>query len=88
MKILEHGSNSNWFSKKVGQANAEQVASFAKQYQRGDGATAWCVVVAEGKDWISASHVRDIMAILQLDESLAVWVSDGRFAQCVWLRES
>lgn len=87
MKKLEHKGNSNWWSKKVGEANAEQVAEFAKQYQRGDGATAWCVTVTEGKDWISAGHIRDVMAVPQIDASLVVWISDGRFAQCVWRRE-
>lgn len=87
MRKLEHRSNSKWWNKKVGQANAEQVAEFAKGYKKED-VGAWAVTVTEGEGWIGATHVRDVLAATRADGAVAVWVSDGRFAQCVWRRES
>lgn len=83
MKIQKHKNNSKLWNKKVGEANAEQVAAFAKEYQKADGA-AWCVNVTEGRGWIAANHVRNTFNATRADGAVAVWVSDGHFAQCIW----
>lgn len=86
MKLLEHANNGQWWNKKVGEANAEQVAAFANEYQKTD-AGAWAVVVTEGREWIAASHVRDAVSMTRAEGAMAVWISNGRQAQCVWRAE-
>ena len=83
MRLVDHVNNRRWWNKKVGEANAEQVALFAKGYQLTDPG-AWAVVVTEGAEWIAASHVRDAVTMTRAAGAKAVWVSDGRSAQCVW----
>lgn len=87
MRKLEHENNTNWWQNKIGAASSRQIAEFAKQFQRGDGATAWCVAVTEGDWFVGAEHVRNVVDATRANGAVAVWVSDGRFAQCVWRRE-
>jgi hypothetical protein len=83
MRLLEHEHNSAWWSLKTGDATAAQVAGFAAEYKKCVPA-AWAVAVTEGGDWISADHVRGVVALTRTAGAEAVWVSDGRAAQCVW----
>lgn len=85
MRLIEHKNNSAWWSAKNGRAGAEDIAKFAKQYQRED-AGAWCVMVREGEDWVEAEHVRALERVMLWEGIEAVWVSDGSNAQCVWRR--
>jgi hypothetical protein len=83
MKKVEHKNNTPWWQAKQGEANAEQIAAFAKVYQKSD-AVAWAVTVTEGVDWVGADHIRHVAAAMQAEGAVTVWVSDGLFAQCVW----
>lgn len=84
MKKMDHINNSTWWQSKIGDASSRQIAEFAKQFQRGDGATAWAVAVTEGEGFVGAEHVRNVVDATRADGAVAVWVSDGQFAQCVW----
>lgn len=86
MRLLKHENNSKWWSKKTGEANAEQVTEFAREYKKED-VGAWAVTITEGEGWIGAGHVRDVMAATRADGAVAVWISDGRFGQVVWRKE-
>lgn len=87
MRLVDHKNNNAWWQKKINAANAEQVAEFAKGYKLVE-PCAWAVVVTEGEGWIGAAHVRDVVTATRADGAVAVWVSDGLFAQCVWRAES
>lgn len=87
MKLVDHANNGKWWNKKISEANSRQVAEFAKGYQLVDPG-AWAVVVTEGREWIAGSHVRDAVAMTRAEGAVAVWVSDGLFAQCVWRAEA
>ena len=84
MRYVQHRNNNNTWHAKDGGATARDVALFAARYKRSDGATAWCFVVTEGLGWVEARHVRDVVHMTRADGALAVWVSDGTFAQVVW----
>lgn len=83
MKKVEHKNNNAWWQAKQGEATAEQIAAFAKVYQKSD-AAAWAVTVTEGAAWIGADHIRHVAAAMRADGAVCVWVSDGTFAQVVW----
>jgi len=83
MRLIDHTNNNEAWRAKTGEANARQVADFARMYQRHD-ASAWAAAVTEGEGWVSARHIRDVVGCVRSDGAVAVWVSDGAFAQCVW----
>lgn len=83
MKKVEHKNNNPWWQAKQGEATSEQIAAFAKEYQKAD-AGAWSVAVTEGADWIGADHIRHVVDHTRADGAVCVWVSDGTFAQVVW----
>jgi len=88
MRLINHPNNARHWHAKQNEATAAQVAAFAKDYKRGDEASAWAVTVTEGADWIAASHVRDVVDATHAEGAVRVWVSDGVFAQCVWRGEA
>jgi pyruvate-formate lyase-activating enzyme len=83
MKRIEHKNNNPWWQAKVGDATAEQVAEFAKVYQKAE-AGARPVTVTEGVDWVGADHIRRVVDHTRAEGAVCVWVSDGTFAQVVW----
>ena len=83
MTLKKHKNNEAWWHAKNGEATHEQVAEFARGYQKYS-AGAWAVCVAEGADWIAAHPVADVMAHTRGVGAVAVWVSDGHFAKVVW----
>lgn len=83
MRIVKHKNNTPWRQAKQGEATAEQIAAVAKTFQKAD-ANAWAVAITEGEDWISADHIRRVVELPRAKGAVAVWVSDGLFAQCVW----
>jgi len=84
MQKKAHEKNSRWWQAKSGEATAEEVATFAREYQRGEDAGAWCVAVAEGGCWIAAHPIRDVVSLTGDRLHAVVWVSDGQRSQCVW----
>lgn len=85
MRLLEHENNSAWWQAKEGDAEWRQVARFAFDFQDSD-EDAWAVCVTEGVDWIAADHISHTGAAVRAEGAVAVWVSDGSEAQCVWRR--
>lgn len=83
MKLLEHENNNDRWQAKEGDASAGQIVHFAADYQTVD-EKAWAVCVTEGVDWIAADHVRQTGRAMRANGAIAVWVSDGGDAQCVW----
>lgn len=83
MRLINHTNNNPRWHAKQGEATAEQVAAFAKEYQKAD-AWAWAVVVTETADSVWGDHIDHVVDNTKSDSSLVVWVSDGNFAQVVW----
>ena len=83
MRLIDHTNNNEAWRAKTGEANARQVADFARMYQRHD-ASAWAVAVMETYGHVEADHIKNVVAKCVRDGAVAVWVSDGVFAQCVW----
>lgn len=83
MRLIEHKNNTPWWHAKNGEATANQVSEFADVFQRSD-ASAQMVAVTEGDNWISADHIRHVMAATRAEGAVTVWVSNGVFSQCVW----
>lgn len=85
MKKVDHKNNNPWWQAKQGEATAEQIAAFAKEYKKAD-AGAWAVTVTEGAEWVGADHVRHVVDATRANGVVTVWVSDGAFAQVVWCK--
>lgn len=87
MKLVDHKNNCRWWHKKINHANAEQVAEFAKCYQLVEPG-AWAVTVTEGFDWIGAGNISIAVTATRAGGAIAVWISNGLFAQCIWRAEN
>lgn len=84
MTYLDHPNNNARWQAKEGLSTEGQVINFAEDYQNDFPQYRWAVCVTEGKDWISGDHLSQTGAAIRAAGAIAVWVSDGEHAQCVW----
>lgn len=89
MRLLKHKDNAAWWMAKEGHATAEQIARFAREYQRVEGHGMMGVVtVAEGAGWVSGYQIGSVVTCTCMEEAVAVWVSNGYSAQVVWRKSN